>query len=149
MSGQGPDEGPGLKAVSEAGTEESAAASADVREAAASIGSEDSHPDVRQRVAGGPSRAASEAGDECFTDALEAVPPDPGTGAHAPGAGSLRGCPCSKSRKACPSGQCIDTPSNMQHILSSSFAFKPLCLAWNHCLPGAPSVLGCERCTVE
>ena len=47
---------------------------------------DDSQPGVQLWVTGGPSRAASEAGDERFLDALEAVPPDPGAGAQAPGA---------------------------------------------------------------
>ena len=88
MSGQGPGEEVGLEGASGAEPEQTAAAGAEYREAAASTGLEDDHPEVRQRVAGGPSRAASEAGDERFQDALEAMPHDPGAGAHVPGAES-------------------------------------------------------------
>ena len=93
MSGQGPDKEVGQEGKSEAGTEHGAAAGADAREAAASTASEDTHPtgEVRQRIAGGPSRAASEAGDEGFHDAQEAVLPDLDVGAHAPGAASKYG----------------------------------------------------------
>ena len=145
VSGRGPDKGVGLEGQSEAGTERGAATGADAREAAASTASEDTHPagEVRQRIAGGPSRAASEAGDEGFHDAQEAVLPDADVNAHAPGAASKYGWMIIQSTEACPSRRCMQFQQHATYFLK--LCRFPPCHAWEHCLPGAPSVPGLQE----